>query len=97
MQNPFNFFNLSDFKKWVNNHSEEDNKKSSMVGMKVKAKNNIENFEEKIEIEMGDELEVVKEFIKNGGVVSEQEGNKFLIDVESGSFVCHKRFIKKIN
>ena len=26
MNNPFNFFNLSDFKKWVENHNEKEKK-----------------------------------------------------------------------
>jgi len=97
MQNPFSFFNLSDFKKWVKNHSEEEDKNLSCLGKKIKAKNNIENFEEKITMESGDSDMVLNEFLKSGGIIVEQDGNKYLIEVESGSFICHKRFLKKIN
>ena len=97
MQNPFNFFNLSDFKKWMNNHSEKENENKSFVGKTIKARTNVENFEEKIQIEFGDESEIVKEFLENGGKITEQEGNKFMIEVTSGSFICHRRFLKKIS
>ncbi len=97
MQNPFNFFNLSDFKKWVKNQSENESNGDSVVGKKIKAKSDIENFDEKISIEIGDEKEIVEQFLKYGGTIVEQEGNKFLIEVDAGSFVCHKRFLKKPN
>lgn len=97
MQNPFSFFNLSDFKKWVKNHSEEENNNASLLGKKIKARSNIENLEEKITMESGDSDMVLEEFLKSGGIIVEQDGNKYLIEVESGSFICHKRFLKKIN
>ena len=97
MHNPFNFFNLSDFKKWVTTHSENENENNSIIGKKIKAKSGIENFDEKISLEMGDEYDVVKQFLEFGGIVTEQDGNKFLIEVDAGSFVCHKRFLKRVN
>lgn len=96
MSNPFNYFNLSDFKKWIENQSIDESQKNSSIGKIVRAKNNIENFEEKIEIEVGDENEIVQEFLKKGGKVTEQDKNRLMIEVSSGSFICHKRFLKKI-
>lgn len=95
MNNPFNFFNLSDFKKWVENHNEKEKEDKTFVGTKVKQKGSIENFNEKIQVEYGDETEIIGEFEKNGGVVIEQDGNKMLVDVSCGTFVCHKRFLRK--
>ena len=48
-------------------------------------------------MESGDSDTVLEEFLKSGGIIVEQDGNKYLIEVESGSFICHKRFLKKIN
>ena len=95
MSNPFNSFNLSDFKKWISNHKDDSEKNSSLVGSSVRAKDSIENFEEKITIEFGEEKEIVEQFLKSGGTISEQDGNRFLVEVEAGSFVCHRRFLKK--
>lgn len=95
MSNPFNSFNLSDFKKWINDHAGENSDNASLVGKKVRAREGIENLEEKISIEFGDEKDIMEQFLSKGGTISEQDGNKFLIEVDSGSFVCHKRFLKK--
>ena len=97
MNNPFNFFNLSDFKKWIKNHDDNNQEKESFIGKRIKPKSNIENFEEKIQVEIGDEKEIVEDFGKIGGKIIEQDVNKFMIEVKSGNFICHKRFLKKIN
>lgn len=97
MNNPFNFFNLSDFKKWMNKHSEEESKNNSFVGKHIKARSNVENLEEKVQIEFGDDEDVIKEFLESGGKITEQDGNKFMIEVSCGSFICHRRFLKKIS
>ena len=43
------------------------------------------------------EKEIIEDFSKNGGKAVEQDGNKLMIEVSSGSFICHKRFLKKFN
>lgn len=96
MSNPFNAFNLSEFKRWIKNHADNLDTNSSMVGLSVRAKDSsVENFDEKISVEFGDEGEIVKQFLESGGTISEQDGNRFMIEVEGGSFVCHRRFLKR--
>lgn len=97
MNDPFNYFNLSDFKKWINNHHDEKNYEDEFIGCHVRARPGIENLDEKIQIEYGDDSEILRQFLKVGGTVLERDGNKFLVDVDAGSFVCHKRFLKKTN
>lgn len=97
MSDPFNSFNLSDFKKWINNHHDTKKSEDEFIGCHVKIRPSVENFDEKIQIEYGDESEILKQFLESGGKVLERDGNRLMVDVDAGSFVCHKRFLKKTN
>lgn len=94
MSDPFNSFNLSDFKKWINGHHDAKKSEEELIGCHVKARPGVENLDEKIQVEYGDESEILKQFFESGGTVLERDGNKLLVDVDAGSFVCHKRFLK---
>lgn len=91
------FFNLEDFKKWMESqvskrysmHNDDD-----LMGKKVTSKISSEKLMEKIEIEDGEIEELVEEFKKKGGMVADTDGKKLLIEVESGSFILSRNYVK---
>ena len=90
---PFGPFNFSDFKKWMSEQS--DSKKSSMVGVQVESKIPLKKLVSRIETQDGDLLEVAKDFKKNGGKITEENGHFMYVEVESGTFMIHRMHIKK--
>ena len=38
---------------------------------------------------------IVEDFKKNGGVISEVDGQKLMIEVDSGTFVIHRMYVKR--
>ena len=90
---PFGSFNLSDFKKWIKNHS--DNKeKESVIGTKVESKISLANLLQRIQTDEI-EQEIAEDFKENGGTIMETHGHEFLIEVNSGSFIIHRMYVKK--
>jgi hypothetical protein len=89
---PFGPFNLSDFKKWMQN--QHDAKYNSSVGLEVESKIPIKKLASRIEVQEGDTVLVIKEFKRNGGIVKEVNGQNFLIENKKGSFLVHKSWIK---
>lgn len=91
---PFSDFDLNDFKKWMTHQQDEENK-PNMVGLRVESKITGKKLLSRIEAQEGETLEIVRDFKKNGGIISEVNGQNILIEVESGSFLIHKMYIKK--
>jgi len=92
---PFGPFNLSDFKKWMQN--QHDAKNQSKIGLEVESKIQIKKLASKVEIQEGDTVNVLKEFKKSGGFIKEVNGENFLIENSAGSFLVCKTYIKKKN
>lgn len=90
---PFGPFNFSDFKKWMS--QQQDNGKSSMVGVQVESKIPLKKLVSRIETQEGELLEVAKDFKKNGGKITEENGHYMYVSVDSGSFMIHKMHLKK--
>lgn len=90
---PFGPFNLSDFKKWM--FEQHDSNKSNMVGVQVESKIPLKKLISKIEIQDGDLMEVAKDFKKNGGKITEENGHFMYVAVDNGSFMIHKMHLKK--
>ena len=90
---PFGPFNLSDFKKWMSNH--HDANKSNMVGLKIESKIPLKKLISRIETQEGELLEVAKDFKKNGGTITEENGHYMYVSVDSGSFMIHRMHLKR--
>lgn len=91
---PFGPFNFNEFKKWMENHG--DQKKKNLLGLQVESKLNIRRLLTTIqETKEGNIETVAKDFKKNGGIISEVDGNDVVVKVNSGSFIIHKMYVKK--
>lgn len=93
-KDPFGFFDLSDFKNWMN-QQKDTRPKIEIIGLHVESRANLKRLLSKIEICEGEIDEVAKDFKENGGIISEADGHKFLIDVDSGSFIIHRMHVKR--
>lgn len=85
------------FKKWLLENQTDMKKKSEeieIVDSKVVSKVSRDKLESVIESDDGDVEELAKDFKKNGGIVSEADGNKYMVVVESGEFIIHKMYVK---
>ncbi len=93
---PFNpaFFSLSDFKKWMNHQQKDESPKRDIIGLKVESKISTRKLVARMETDDNAE-ELAVEFKENGGIVSEIDGNKLLIEVDSGSFIIHRMHVKR--
>lgn len=90
---PFGPFNLSDFKKWMQN--QQDAKDKNLIGLEVESKIPIKKLISRIEVQNGDPEMVIKEFKKHGGRIFDVDGQDFLIETKKGTFITHKMYIKK--
>ena len=91
---PFGPFNLSDFKKWME-HQQDAKAKPNMVGLQVESKVTLKKLLSRIEVQDGEIEEIAKEFKKNGGTISEVDGHNVLIEVDSGTFIVHRMYVKR--
>jgi len=89
-------FSLDDFKKWMEDQDDEKLRMETEqeVGSEVQSKINLKKLMNRIEAEEGNEEELSKEFIDDGGTVLESIDNKFLIEVSSGSFYLHRKYVE---
>jgi len=97
-QNRFNLFtefNLSDFKKWMNNQK-ENSEKPNLVGTNVESKVSLKKLIDHMKTEHSHE-EIAQDFIDNGGLISAVKGHKFLIEVEAGDFLLHRMYVKRMD
>jgi hypothetical protein len=90
---PFGPFNLSDFKKWMSD--QHDARKSNMVGLKIESKIPLKKLISRIETQDGELLEIAKDFKKNGGTITEENGHYMYVSVDSGSFMIHRMHLKR--
>lgn len=94
----FNLFNLNDFKKWIHTQQDESPSRPHMIGVHVESKVNIKKLISRMEVQDdGEEEELAKEFKQNGGIIAEVDGPNILVEVDSGSFIIHKMYIKRNN
>lgn len=93
---PFNpaSFSLSDFKKWMENQQKEESPKKDLVGLEVESKVGVRKLVSRMETD-DDVEELAEDFKKNGGVISEVDGNRLMVEVESGTFIIHRMYVKK--
>jgi hypothetical protein len=94
-QEVFNFFDLNDFKNWMNHQDEQKDTKKS-IGLKVESKIHLKKLTHRIlEVDKGEKEQVAKDFIENGGKILDEDGKNLLIEVSNGSFFLHKMYVRK--
>jgi hypothetical protein len=88
------YFNIDNFKKWMNNHpASGDDETKDMVGTEVQARFSARKTIKNITMENGKAGKVIREFMSGGGSVKAVDGNEYIIEVESGSFLINKKFV----
>ena len=88
-------FSLNDFKKWMDSQSDYTMRKHQ-IGTKVESKISLKKLIDRIEPEEGDLVEfLAKDFKRNGGTLAQMDGQAFLIEVDTGSFVISRLFVKR--
>lgn len=92
-KDPFGPFNFSDFKKWITH--QDSTKKSSLVGVKVESKIPFKKLLDRIEAQKGETFDVAKEFKKQGGTISEENGHYMYVSVPHGSFLIHRMYLRR--
>ena len=94
--NYFGPFNFSEFKRWMEHQTDNDDKtKPNMIGLQVESKVTFKKLLSRIETQDGEIEEVARDFKKNGGTIKELDGPNFLIEVTSGSFIVHRMYVKR--
>jgi vacuolar-type H+-ATPase subunit E/Vma4 len=91
------FLNLNDFKKWIETQEEKPIKMNvpDLSGLAVESKVSERRLLEEITPEEGTSEELAEEFKHNGGTVVRMESKEFLIEVDSGSFYIHRKFVRR--
>jgi hypothetical protein len=88
----FGFLNPDDFRRWMKKQDdEEDNQQGNMIGAGVEARHRGKRTARSITLESGRAGKVVREFVRDGGIVRAVEGDEYLIEVPSGSFYINKK------
>lgn len=91
---PFGPFDVGNFKKWMKNQPDVSSK-SNIVGLQVESKVTLKKLLTRIDTQNGILEQVAKDFKKSGGVITEVDGQNVLIEVDSGSFIIHRMYVKK--
>jgi hypothetical protein len=91
---PFGPFDFGNFKKWMKKQPDVSSK-SNMVGFQVESKVTFKKLLSRIDTQDGILEDVAKTFKKSGGIIKEVDGNNVLIEVDSGSFIIHRMYIKR--
>jgi hypothetical protein len=69
-------------------------KEDEFVGLSVESKISVHRLAEKIEPREGSLHILARDFRRDGGIVREVSGHSFLIEVNSGSFVIPRNFVR---
>ena len=90
----FPYINPDNFKRWMKSQNDFDtNLEQTMIGCTVETKFSNKIILKNLEIESGRSCKVAKDFVENGGIIKEVNGNEYLIQVEAGLFYINKKFV----
>lgn len=92
------FLSLDDFKKWMSEYNDENKNlnTSKLIGLQVESKLKPKRLIKHMLSYDGDSEDIANDFCEYGGSILEvQDPTFFLIEVDSGTFVIHRCFIKK--
>lgn len=93
-------FSLNDFKKWMSKQHDKPSKERNLIGLHVESKLGLRRLRTKIESTDDDYDidEMAKDFKRRGGIITDADSsNNLTVEVDSGSFVIHKIFVKKLD
>lgn len=93
-EDKFGQFNLADFKKWMEGQDESPYKKN-FVGVFVESKIHLKKLMHRMDVQEGELEKIAEDFQENGGIINEVDGHHFLINVDSGSFIIHRMYVKR--
>jgi len=93
--NELNYFDMGDFKKWINKDSTFKMQKPDPKGLVVESKVDRKYFVRHISIQEGPAIEIVDDFMESGGTVVDVDGKNFLIEVASGTFYVPRNYVTK--
>lgn len=91
-------FTLDDFKNWMNRQMDQPSSKCrrhELIGQQVESRISLKKLTAKIKSDEGDISEMAQDFRDYGGLVLEVHNNTATIEVDSGSFLIHKGYLKK--
>lgn len=91
-KDPFNLFDVNEFKKWMKNSQKED----SSVGMSVESKVSVKKLLHVSEFyDEENKKKIAHEFLSNGGVILEEiDGKTLKIETKKGIIEIHKIYTK---
>ncbi|NBT57564.1 hypothetical protein EBT16_02155 [bacterium] len=90
----FPYINPDNFKKWMKNQEQfSPSMDCNLVGLQAETRFSAKRIMSKMTIESGRANKVAKDFVENGGVISEVLEEEYLIKVESGSFLINKNLV----
>jgi hypothetical protein len=95
-QESFGPFNLSDFKKWMETQHDTQPDKNNMIDVKVVPKVTFRKLLTRIDVQDGEVYEVAKDFKKNGGIISDIDGENILIECDTGTFIINRMLCKRL-
>ena len=90
------FLNLNpdNFKKWMRSQSDFDaSMDQSLEGSPVETKFSAKRIVDHMIHEEGRVPKMAKEFVEDGGSIKKVDGDEYLIEVKSGSFYIHKKYV----
>lgn len=93
-------FSLNDFKKWMSSQTDKPTRKSrshtELVGTMIESKLSVKRLMGKMIVDEGDTKELAEDFKAHGGIVVDSDKDEnLLIEVDSGTFMLPKFFVKK--
>jgi hypothetical protein len=93
-------FSLNDFKKWMASQTDKPTRKSrnhaEIVGTMIESKIGVKRLMSKMLVDEGDVRELAEDFKEHGGVVVDSDKDEILlIEVDSGTFMLPKFFVRK--
>lgn len=86
------YLNVDNFKRWIADNPESEGQ-PNMIGMEVQARYGAKKTMRNMSVESGRAGKVIREFMDVGGVVREVSGGEYLVEVPSGGFTIHKKFL----
>ena len=87
------YFNIDNFKKWMNNHPQSEQETGSVVGVEVQARFGAKKTMRNMTVESGKVGRVIREFMSSGGTIKSVDENYYLVEVASGSFTINKKMV----
>ena len=87
------FFSFGNFKKWLADQAPEP-LEENLVGCVVEPAVGLRKLMLKMEVEDDETYQLAKEFRRNGGVVTDSDGQNLMIEVAGGAFALHRNHVK---